>query len=676
MSRRLALASWGVLVSVLASGCVTREVASVPTLPPRETAPPPEKIGPPGGLLAPWTLPTAPDPATVRGKPPLDVAFETLGQGVGALGFKKDFRPADRWRLELVNRTLAEPLAALRLLDDASPALDPSFRIRAAGQWLGHPPEAVGGLAVTPVTIDGARLLAAAAEDSPWLDHPEFVNTLAALVQTFTGEIARGSALARSALETLSAPDRDRLVKAVRRFPIAMNEQDARELYALLERVDVARMLQAGTVLSEASSSLADALGSVRTPWDSPRAGKPVKRTASGKRSVQVAADGDDEFWPPLSIETDLGRVVVGGPDDDIHRGPALAIVDLGGNDTYLEVSPSPSAAALVTVDLSGDDIYRSEDAGGAGTGILAAAVSFDLAGNDVYTSPGPGPAAAVGGVGVIIDLAGDDRYSSERMGEGAAVVGLGLVIDAAGQDFYSAETFAQGFGGPGGAGVLVDAGGNDVYTSQSGTVDDREPVKAYDSFMQGYAMGFREVVSGGVGWLEDAGGDDTYTASYFAQGGAYWYGLGALLDRSGNDRYFARRYAQGSGVHAAVGLLDDRRGNDSYQSWGVSQGCGHDLSVGVLRDSAGNDNYHGTWMVQGVGNDNAVGLLLELAGDDSYEAEGQQSQGWAGESRGAVGFGFLLDGGGKDVFRGSATPPLWVHETYGVGVDGEGPIP
>ncbi len=678
MSRAGLVSLWLALSVVLAAGCVTREIASVPVAPPPAAMPPPEKIGAPAGLLAPWTLPPLPDAGAVVGRPPLDVALEALGQGVGVFGFKKDFRPADAFRLEVVNRSLAEPLSVLRLLDGASPALDPAFRIRSAAQLLGETLDPARAVVVPVIALDGARLTAAAPADSPWVRYPELTNTLAAMVSTFLRDVARGSVLARSALEGLPAADRERIAKAARQFPLAMNENDARELYALLERVDVARMLEAGTALSEAASSLADELGSLRVPWDARGAATRAKGSASGKRSpkAQASAANDDDFWPPLTIDTELGRVIVGGPDDDIHRGPALAIVDLGGSDTYLGVEPAPQAAALVLVDMAGNDIYRSEDAGGAGTGILAASVSFDLAGDDTYTSAGPGPAAAIGGVGVLIDLAGNDRYLSERMAEGAAVAGLGLLIDAAGQDLYSAATFAQGFGGPGGVGMLVEAGGNDVYASQSGTADDREPVKAYDSFMQGYAMGYREVVSGGVGWLEDLGGDDNYTASYFAQGGAYWYGLGVLLDRSGNDRYLARRYAQGAGVHAAVGLLDDRRGNDSFQSWGVSQGCGHDLSLGLLRDGNGNDSYHGTWMVQGVGNDNAVGLLLDLLGDDDYEAEGEQSQGWASESRGAAGLGMLLDGAGHDSFRGSAAPPLWVKGSYGVGVDGDGPIP
>ncbi len=671
--------AWVGLAVLLSAGCVTREVASVPVAPPPPAVPPPEKIGVPAGLLAPWTLPPLPDAATLEGRPPLDVALLALGQGVGVFGFKKDFRPADAYRLEIVNRSLAEPFSALRLLDGASPALDPAFRIRAAAQLLGETLDPSRAIAAPLIALDGSRLADLAPPDSPWREHPEMLNTLAAMMSTFLREVTRGSALARSALDGLPPADRERIVKAARQFPIAMGEADARSLYALLERVDVGRMLEASSVLAEAASSLADSLGSLDAPWAGRRAAAKSqgKATASGKRSPKAhTVDEGDDFWRPLTLDTELGRVIIGGPDDDIHRGPALAIVDFGGADTYLGVVPAPQAAALVVVDMAGNDIHRSEDAGGAGTGILAASVTFDLVGDDTYTSVGPGPGAAIGGAGVLIDLAGDDRYLSERMAEGAAVAGLGLVIDAAGQDLYSAATFSQGFGGPGGVGMLVEAGGNDVYASQSGTADDREPVNAYDSFMQGYAMGFREVVSGGVGWLEDLGGDDNYTASYFAQGGAYWYGLGVLLDRNGNDRYLARRYAQGAGVHAAIGLLDDRRGNDSYQSWGVSQGCGHDLSVGLLRDSSGNDSYHGTWMVQGVGNDNAVGLLFDLLGDDDYEAEGDQSQGWASESRGAAGLGLLLDGAGRDGFRGSATPPVWVKGSYGVGVDGDGPIP
>ncbi len=363
-------------------------------------------------------------------------------------------------------------------------------------------------------------------------------------------------------------------------------------------------------------------------------------------------------------IDTPAGRVLIGGPQDNIYKEDATLILDLGGNDTYFNHAGGSTRQTpfSVVIDMSGDDTYSATADFSQGAGMLGGGFLVDLEGNDHYTAKNYAQGAGMLGVGMLADLAGRDQYSAISIAQGAGSFGIGLLAEAGGNDTYSANVFAQGFGFVNGFGAIVEAAGNDNYFA-GGLFDDfRAPGKSYDSMSQGFGYGIRPWesfagASGGIGVIADAEGNDTYVADYFAQGSSYWYSLGILDDRKGNDRYVSGRYSQGAGIHMSAGVLIDGEGDDNYlATTGVAQGSGHDFGIGFLLDNGGNDRYIADIIAQGAGNDNGIGVLSDNGGDDEYFIRNRgQGRGNFEPIHDLGSFGFLLDTGGSDVYSSGA---------------------
>lgn len=371
----------------------------------------------------------------------------------------------------------------------------------------------------------------------------------------------------------------------------------------------------------------------------------------------------------PSRLETPYGPIVLAGTGADQHQGPALLLLDLGGNDVY---ELDEAQGVRVIIDLGGNDVYRGPGA----CGIYGIDILIDAQGRDVYSAQDMAQGCGLFGVGILEDQEGDDAYVARAFAQGAGAWGLGLLIDRNGADIYRLGYFGQGAGAPGGLGLLSDASGNDAYIALGHVLDPRGlqenygPFKqgeVYQSLAQGFGYGWRDLAAGGIGFLLDASGNDAYIADYFAQGGGYWLGWGLLFDGSGNDRYQARRYAQGSGVHYAAGTLLDASGNDQYASWAVSLGSGHDYALGLCWDGAGNDAYAtdaNAFLQIGASNASAVGLLLDGSGNDQYIASssGLGFGSWD-EKRQSFGIGLLLDAqGDRDAITQTISSRPWTR--------------
>ena len=359
-----------------------------------------------------------------------------------------------------------------------------------------------------------------------------------------------------------------------------------------------------------------------------------------------------------LSLQTPAGRVLIGGGGSNRYTGEAVLIVDLGGDDVYLNGAGGarPGRPVSVLVDFRGDDRYLAREPFAQGGALFGTGFLLDLAGDDVYVAEDLAQGAGVFGIGGLFDRRGRDRYLCRAFCQGAALLGAGALAESAGDDHFSASLFAQGFGFIRGVGTLAEAAGDDAYFAGGRVEDFRQPGKATQSLAQGFGYGLRPWdspagASGGIGLLVDRAGNDKYSADYFAQGASYWLALGVLHDGAGHDQYLAGRYAQGAGIHYSVGLLLDAAGEDVYQThFGVSQGCGHDFGVGQLVDLGGNDRYLGGVLSQGVGNGNGLGLLVDTAGQDLYGVTGR-GRGWGhwDPLRKLGSFGFFVDAGGRD---------------------------
>jgi hypothetical protein len=350
---------------------------------------------------------------------------------------------------------------------------------------------------------------------------------------------------------------------------------------------------------------------------------------------------------------TPIGKVIVGGTGPNTYREDAALILDLGGDDLYLNNAGGtrPGAPVSLVIDWGGNDRYISAENFSQGAGVLGAGILIDLGGDDTFVSLDGSQGTGLWGLGLLYHGNGNAVYKARSLAQGVGQMGLGIILNRSGDDIYLCSDQGQALGLFGGAGVLIDGGGRDLYQLGGVKPDFRDPAKSTSSMGQGFGLGIRpkeEIrgAPGGIGILIDAHGDDTYIADYFAQGAAYYYGLGILNDLSGDDRYLAGRYAQGAGIHSAVGVLVDHKGNDSYHaSTGVAQALGHDYGVGFLEDDEGDDAYWGGNLVQGAATNGSLGVFMDLQGHDRIEvlAEGQA---FAAE---ADSMGIMIKKGGAD---------------------------
>jgi hypothetical protein len=380
-------------------------------------------------------------------------------------------------------------------------------------------------------------------------------------------------------------------------------------------------------------------------------------------------------------IETSIGKVFIGGVGDNIYENDAAIIIDLGGNDKYLNRAGGNSLGIpfSVVIDFSGNDVYLSQDNWSQGAGLLGGGFLIDLSGDDTYSAPHFSQGAGFWGVGVLVDQEGSDVYKSQTLSQGAASFGIGLLAEGNGEDRYIAAQFAQGFGFVKGFGAIVERGGADHYFAGGVYPDFRDPKKSYVSLSQGFGFGARPGeffvgASGGIGLLADASGNDVYVGDYFSQGSSYWFALGALVDGGGHDKYISGRYSQGAGIHLSYGILIDSEGDDQYLAYlGVSQGCGHDYGVGMLLDDGGSDQYLGGVISQGAGNDNGMGILNDNGGDDYYHIKDfGQGRGNFHKQRKKGSFGIHFDtGGGSDFYSPGYKNESLIYKTeWGIFAD------
>jgi hypothetical protein len=375
-------------------------------------------------------------------------------------------------------------------------------------------------------------------------------------------------------------------------------------------------------------------------------------------------------------INTPAGAILIGGRGKNTYRlddmGGVAAVIDLGGDDEYLEGTVSINRPVLLVVDLKGNDVYRATRPAVQGSAVLGASMLVDLEGNDLYRAQDMAQGSCLAGVGILLDFGGDDVYQGLRRVQGQALGGIGLLVDYGGNDDYRGVLWTQGFGGPLGFGMLDDVDGKDHYFTGGLYPDSYPETPGLEGWGQGVGAGLRQASCGGLGVILDGGGDDVYEFDYLSHGGGYWCGMGFARDFGGDDQHLGstntgysggqrtepeyQRFGNGWGCHYALGFLFDDSGNDVYRGRIMGIGFGWDCSVGVLCDFAGNDRYDATGMTtQGNGAQASLGILFDEDGDDEYVGYGQ---GYASPSisyhdlPGCGGnFSFVIDYGGEDKY-------------------------
>lgn len=395
--------------------------------------------------------------------------------------------------------------------------------------------------------------------------------------------------------------------------------------------------------------------------------------TISDRESVRIEGVGGQV----VRVEnTPAGAILIGGRGKNSYRLDEMrgvcCVIDLGGDDEYIEGSVSVSRPLLVVIDLKGNDAYRGSRPGIQGSSVLGVSMLVDVEGNDQYLAQNVAQGSALGGVGILVDFAGDDIYRGVMRVQAQAIGGFGLLIDRDGQDRYRAGMWAQGFAGPLGFALLDDVAGNDHYFAGGLFRDSYPETPGMEGWSQGVGAGIRQVANGGVGMLLDGEGDDLYEFDYISHGGGYWCGLGFFRDFSGDDRHLGstsanlngsartesqfQRFGCGFGCHYSLGFCFDDSGDDEYRGNIMGLGMGWDCSAGALCDFAGNDHYDASGSTtQGAGAQGSLGLLFDYDGNDVHEGYGQ---GYASSgvdyhppSQCGGNFSFLVDYGGNDEY-------------------------
>jgi hypothetical protein len=393
-----------------------------------------------------------------------------------------------------------------------------------------------------------------------------------------------------------------------------------------------------------------------------------------------------------LDRQTEFGRVIVGSAGDNVYHDDCCILIDIGGNDRYMNRAGGAvgflsgtgdggrrtGEPFSVLIDMEGNDYYWSDRLFSQGAALLGAGVLIDCAGDDVYRAAHYSQGAALFSTGLLWDMSGTDLYDAGFFVQGAADFGTALLADNGGNDSYRCWCYGQGFASTWAAGTLADFAGSDVYRAGGKYLHVPLLPHEYRSFSHGFAIGRRPDAGGGVAFLCDRSGNDFYDGEVFCEGTSYWYSLGMLWDGSGYDHYTAAQYSQGAGIHLSVGALIDEEGCDSYMSrLGPAQGQGHDLSVGALVDRRG-DDYYCCSGGQGIGLTNSAAFLIDEDGNDCYVTQDSLlGQGSSNFARGFGGMGLFVDLAGTDKYsqRNVATErAFWTKGTYGSGLDYDRP--
>ena len=135
-----------------------------------------------------------------------------------------------------------------------------------------------------------------------------------------------------------------------------------------------------------------------------------------------------------------------------------------------------------------------------------------------------------------------------------------------------------------------LDVDGGDTYADPTGAYDEVSPIYAFlDTREVGHPTQ-GSTAGSGVAILIDGAGDDTFAAPAQSQGFGR-FGVGMLADFGGRDSYFARNFTQGAATEtwsAGLGILIDQDGDDTYIARG---GQGYGVG-GMLIDAGGSDSY------------------------------------------------------------------------------------
>ncbi|HRP02242.1 MAG TPA: hypothetical protein PLE30_06290 [Candidatus Kapabacteria bacterium] len=285
-------------------------------------------------------------------------------------------------------------------------------------------------------------------------------------------------------------------------------------------------------------------------------------------------------------INTKYGKIAIGSVGNDEYTGNFIAIIDLGGDDTYnLEQFDNQSAyfaPVRFIIDFDGNDKYYGKDYN-LGSGYFGINYIIDYKGNDSYKADNFSVASAICGVGLIEDSEGNDKYINKNFGIAASFMGVAILNDKKGDDTYESANFSQSFSTTLGMSILRDNDGNDKYINNESNGG---------KFLQASSIGNEVSGAAGLSLLIDKYGDDYYQAKYKSQSFATNNGISILKDYSGDDTYKSLIYSQASSQYNSLALLNDVEGNDKYLQPFGNQSNSRAYAYSMFFDEQGSDYY------------------------------------------------------------------------------------
>lgn len=404
------------------------------------------------------------------------------------------------------------------------------------------------------------------------------------------------------------------------------------------------------------------------SPAKNPRGVAALRR---GSQLLSSALDHAVEWGTRRKLEPHSGRTVAGC--DIIDQVPDLCVGGPGAN-TYKE-------DVALLVDVGGDDVYLNAPGRADAADDLPVSVSLDLAGDDRYapktanTERDLGPATARGqAIGFLVDVTGNDTYEvgtdttrKQAVGLGVGVEGFAMLADLVGNDAYSVvgpTSIGAGIGLDSGVGIMSDGAGDDHYLV-SGEVGPSRASRHQQSVTYGFGAG----AVTGTGVFVEGAGDDVLLLESAARArhrkhkasatqvgfGTGFAGVGVAI------------FGLGDTKRTATTAVSSTRGKAAATSLVFGSGT---AALGILLDEGGSDQTRSrvslegeapTTLAGGMGLGLAgAGLLIDNEGSDIYDAAidapvpvgkggGQALFQAAGFLFGA---GALYDTGGKDIYR------------------------
>ncbi|MHC5113422.1 MAG: HEAT repeat domain-containing protein [Planctomycetota bacterium] len=377
------------------------------------------------------------------------------------------------------------------------------------------------------------------------------------------------------------------------------------------------------------------------------------------RAAAEGALDDLDDAQLPLRREAHGLVLVVAGRGNDVHDESVDVLIDLGGDDWYVNNAGGTEGSRPVAlcIDLDGNDRYEASLAV-QGAGFLGVGLLVDVAGDDVYRAGDLAQGAAFIGAGMLCDLGGNDRYGAHHLSQAAGAFGCGVLWDAAGDDEYTASGMAIGCAATQGIGVLVESGGDDRALAG---IWRRERYSVDSGMGIGWSAGVRDwpwyaapSFYGGLGLVDDAGGRDHYESRGGGMGGAYCLGAGIFIGGGDDDdEYVGFTDSMGASIHLGAAVCLEEGGDDRYRGQDSVLGVGGDRGSGIFFDLDGDDQYVGRNHALGTGRKpKAVGLFLDARGDDRYEfGRDSVTATWRPRNPENWAFASFLDLAGRDAY-------------------------